>query len=147
MPPREVNPIRCLVNRLQLSLLQEEEEELLEELGYEFSTAESTHRDSLFLSLSFTLASGSLTLLTSSPSSLLGPAPLVSLSFSSLCSLLEIRPRLREATFELSLGGLSLNDETDDDSVFPALVKHKGAEVRGNGERECLEMIYEILCW
>ncbi|CAI8042344.1 Vacuolar protein sorting-associated protein 13D [Geodia barretti] len=110
---------------------EEEEEELLQELGYESSPSDSTHRDSLFLRLSFTLSRGSLSLLTSSPLTLpfLGPSPLVSLSFSSLCSSLEIRPRVRGATFELSLGGLSLNDEVDDDSLFPALMRPKGSEL------------------
>ena len=118
-----------------IMIVQEEEEELLEELGYESSTSDSTHRDSLFLSLSFTLSRGSLSLLTSSPLTLpsLGPSPLVSLSFSSLCSFLEIRPRVRGVMFELSLGGLSLNDEVDYDSVFPALVRPKGSEVRDGG--------------
>ena len=123
-----------------ITIVQEEEEELLEELGYESSPSDSTHRDSLFLRLSFTLSRGSLSLLTSSPLTLpfLGPSPLVSLSFSSLCSSLEIRPRVRGATFELSLGGLSLNDEVDDDSLFPALMRPKGSEVRG-GERRVRE--------
>ena len=122
---------KLFVRTLLCSSLQEEEEELLEELGYESSSSDSTNRDSLFLHLSFTLSRGSLSLLTtsSSPHPSLGPSPLVSLSFSSLCSSLHIRPRVRGATFELSLGGLSLNDEVDDESVFPYLIKPKGNEV------------------
>lgn len=121
--------------------VQEEEEELLEELGYEVHGNSTILRDRNLLQLSFSLKQGSLTLLSSpSPSSrspsppsllpFLGPEPLVGLIFSSLGCSLDLRPRVRCATFELSLGGLTIEDHVDSLSQFPVLVKHKGAEVR-----------------
>ena len=118
---------------------EEEEEKLLEELGYEADTHSSLVRDNTLLQLTFTLREGSLTLLSSpssssSPSLLaLGPECLASLSFSSLCCSLDLRPRVRRVTFDLSLGGLTLEDDCDAQTVFPVLVKPKGDEVR---ERE-----------
>ena len=131
-PVREVDGV-CVCVSISNSQLQEEEEELLEELGYEDPAFGSTHKDSLLLRLSFTLSRGSLSLLsTPSPNSppSLGPEPLLSLSFSSLCASLDLRPKVRGATFDLSLGGLSLSDDADCDSVFHVLVGPKGEEVR-----------------
>ena len=111
--------------------MKEEEEELLAELGYDTGTTPSTtHKDSIFLHISFTLKNGSLTLATSPSShSALGPESLVSLVVTSLCCIIDLKPRIRGATFELSLGDLSLDDVGDEDTIFPALIKPKGREV------------------
>ena len=120
---------------------QEEEEELLEELGYKAQSDSILLRDRILLHLSFSLGKGSFTVVTSSsssssPPSWLGPEPLVGLEFSSLCCSLDLRPRVRYVSFDLSLGGLFVEDHVDPQSLFPVLVKPKGAEVRREGGRE-----------
>jgi len=108
-----------------------EEDELLNELGYESQDSVFV-RDRIFLTLSFSLSGGSLQLLTTPDNieaSMFGPEPLIELGFSSLCCSIDLRPRLRYATLDLSLGGLSVRDHTDPDSLFPMLVQPKGVQV------------------
>ena len=117
--------------RLDEDNVLSEEDELLNELGYE-SQDSVFHRDRIFLTLSFSLTGGSFQLVstpTSLTDSFLGPEPLVELAFSSLCCSVDLRPKLRYATFDLSLGSLSVQDHTDPDSLFPVLVQPKGFEV------------------
>ena len=108
-----------------------EEDELLNELGYE-SQDDLLRRDRIFLTLSFSLVGGSLQLVTmptSMTGSFFGPKPLVELAFESLCFSADLRPKLRYATFDLSLGSLMLQDHSDNDSLFPVLVQPVGAKV------------------
>ncbi len=105
-----------------------EEDELLNELGYE--TQDSVFvRDRIFLTLSFSLSGGSLRLLSSHTPSLLGPSLFLELGFSSLCCSVDLRPRLRYAVLDLSLGGLSVEDHSDPESLFPVFIQPKGVEV------------------
>ncbi len=108
-----------------------EEDELMNELGYETEDTVFV-RDRIFLTLSFTLSGGSLKLLTTPTPptiSFFGPEPLLELGFSSLCCSVDLRPRLRYAMLDLSLGSLSVQDHTDPESLFPVLVNPKGGEV------------------
>ena len=128
----------CDVCQVEVGSVQEDEDELLEELGYEAPSDSAVLRDSILLHLSFSLGKGSFTIHTSPssssptspPLSVLGPEPLVGLVFSSLCCSLHLRPRVHYASFELSLGGLTIEDHVDSQTLFPVLVKPKGAEVR-----------------
>ena len=113
------------------TLVVAEEDELLDELGYE-SEDSMLLRDRIFLTLSFSLNGGSLQILSvpkNLSESIYGPEPLLELGFSSLCCSVDLRPRLRYATVDLSLGSLSVLDHTDSDSLFPVLVQPKGVEV------------------
>ena len=108
-----------------------EEDELMNELGYETQDTVFV-RDRIFLTLSFTLSGGSLQLLTTPTPptiSFFGPEPLLELGFSSLCCSVDLRPRLRYAMLDLSLGSLLVQDHTDPESLFPVLVHPKGGEV------------------
>ena len=116
-----------------------EEDELLHELELDYEARDNILlRDRIFLTLSFSLMGGSLQLVTTPPppaseyvtesSSFLGPEPLVELQFNSLRFSADLRPRLRYASVDLSLGSLSVEDHSDNDSLFPTLVKPKGAE-------------------
>ena len=113
-----------------------EEDELLHELEHDYEARDNILlRDRIFLTLSFSLSGGSLQLVTTTTqdsksttgfSSFLGPEPLVELCFNSLCFSADLRPRLRYASVDLSLGGLSVEDHSDSESLFPTLVKPKG---------------------
>lgn len=109
-----------------------EEEQLLNELGYE-AKGNIFLRDRIFLSLSFSLTGGSLELVTT-PTSMLsssffGPEPLVEMAFKSLCFSVDLRPRLKYAAFDLSLGSLTVIDHFHSESPFPILVQPKGSKV------------------
>ena len=107
-----------------------EEDELLHELELDYESRDNLLlRDRIFLTLSFSLVGGSFQLVTtplSMAASFLGPEPLVELKFHSLCFSADLRPRLRYASVDLSLGGLSVEDHSDSESLFPTLVKPKG---------------------
>lgn len=110
-----------------------EEGELLDELGYEADHDNVFLRDRIFLTLAFSLGGGSFQLVTTPLSkdiSCLGPEPLVEFRFVSLRCAADIRPRLRYASYDLSLGSLTVQDHVDSESLFPVLVQAKGAEVR-----------------
>ena len=110
-----------------------EEGELLDELGYEADHDNVFLRDRIFLTLAFSLGGGSFQLVTTPLSkdiSCLGPEPLVEFRFVSLRCAADIRPRLRYASYDLSLGSLTVQDHVDLESLFPVLVQAKGAEVR-----------------
>lgn len=110
-----------------------EEGELLDELGYEADHDNVFLRDRIFLTLAFSLGGGSFQLVTTPLSkdiSCLGPEPLVEFRFVSLRCAADIRPRLRYASYDLSLGSLTVEDHVDSESLFPVLVQAKGAEVR-----------------
>ena len=109
-----------------------EEGELLDELGYEADHDNVFLRDRIFLTLAFSLGGGSFQLVTTPLSkdiSCLGPEPLVEFRFVSLRCAADIRPRLRYASYDLSLGSLTVEDHVDSESLFPVLVQAKGAEV------------------
>jgi len=109
-----------------------EEGELLDELGYEADHDNVFLRDRIFLTLAFSLGGGSFQLVTTPLSkdiSCLGPEPLVEFRFVSLRCAADIRPRLRYASYDLSLGSLTVEDHADSESLFPVLVQAKGAEV------------------
>ena len=136
-----------------------EEDELLHELEHDYEARDNILlRDRTFLTLSFSLSGGSLQLVTTPPpssesksmaefSSFLGPEPLVELCFNSLCFSADLRPRLRYASVDLSLGSLSVEDHSDSQSLFPTLVKPKGAESRKKSEEraQLFERQYTIM--
>ena len=107
-----------------------EEDELLHELELDYESRDNLLlRDRIFITLSFSLKGGSFQLVTaprSMSASFLGPEPLVEMKFHTLCFSADLRPRLRYASVDLSLGGLSVEDHSDGDSLFPTLVKPKG---------------------
>ena len=115
-----------------------EEDELLHELELDYESRDNLLlRDRIFLTLSFSLTGGSFQLVTTPRSvseSFLGPQPLVELRVRSLCFSADLRPRLRYASVDVSLGSLSVEDHSDSDSLFPTLVKPKGAEPAGSGD-------------
>lgn len=106
-----------------------EEDELLHELELDYESRDNLLlRDRIFLTLSFSLTGGSFQLVTtplSMSDSFLGPEPLVELTFQSLCFSADLRPRLRYASVDLSLGSLAIEDHSDSESLFPTLVKPK----------------------
>ena len=53
---------------------------------------------------------------------------MIELRFDSLCFAADLRPRLRYASVDLSLGSLSVEDHSDSESLFQTLVKPKGEE-------------------
>ena len=114
-----------------------EEDELMHELELDYESRDNILlRDRIFLTLSFSLTGGSFQLVTMPQSlteSFLGPEPLVELKFESLCFSADLRPRLRYASVDLSLGSLSVEDHSDGDSLFPTLVKPKRAESGKSG--------------
>ena len=136
-----------------------EENELLHELEHDYEARDNILlRDRIFLTLSFSLSGGSLQLVTTPPpslesksmaefSSFLGPEPLVELCFNSLCFSADLRPRLHYASVDLSLGSLSVEDHSDSESLFPTLVKPKGAESRKKSEEraQLFERQYTIV--
>jgi len=105
-----------------------EEDELLNELGYE-EMDNMVFRDRIFLTLNIFLVGGSFQLVTTpsheAPSSVafLGPEPLVEATFAALSFSLDLRPRLRYCLLELSLGSLSLLDHSDSNCLFPILIQ------------------------
>ena len=114
-------------------VLSVEEGELLQELGYEADHDNVFLRDRIFLTLAFSLGGGSFQLVTTPLSqdvSCLGPEPLVEFRFESLRAAADIRPRLRYASYDISLGSLTVRDHIDSESLFPVLVQAKGAKVR-----------------
>lgn len=114
-------------------VLSVEEGELLQELGYEADHDNVFLRDRIFLTLAFSLGGGSFQLVTtplSQDASCLGPEPLVEFRFESLRAAADIRPRLRYASYDISLGSLTVRDHIDSESLFPVLVQAKGAKVR-----------------
>ena len=116
-------------------VLSVEEGELLQELGYEADHDNVFLRDRIFLTLAFSLGGGSFQLVTtplSQDASCLGPEPLVEFRFESLRAAADIRPRLRYASYDISLGSLTVRDHIDSESLFPVLVQAKGAKVRLN---------------
>ena len=113
---------------------REEEEELLEELGYDEQSF--SLKDAILLHLSFSLCQGSLNILRSpahssstSLPSCFSAEPLVGVVFSWPRCRLDLRPRSRHVTFEVSLGDVRIEDHTDPLSLFPVLVRAKGSEV------------------
>ena len=139
-----------------------EEDELLHELEHDYEARDNLLlRDRILLTLSFSLSGGSLQLVTTTPSSassqgeskfmsefssFLGPEPLVELCFNSLCFSADLRPRLRYASVDLSLGSLSVEDHSDGDSLFPTLVKPKSKSASEKGERaQLFERQYTIV--
>lgn len=140
-------------NAVEDEVLSVEEGELLQELGYEADHDDVFLRDRIFLTLAFSLGGGSFQLATtplSQDASCLGPEPLVEFRFESLRAAADIRPRLRYASYDISLGSLTVQDHIDSESLFPVLVQAKGAKVRlksdsvqlyihnREGEHECL---------
>ncbi len=109
-----------------------EEDQLLEELGYE-AKDNLFLRDRIFLTMNFSLVGGSFQLVTT-PSSLadsfFGPEPLVEMAFKSLNFSIDLRPRLKYGSCDLSLGSLTVTDHSHSDSLFPILVQPKGSKVR-----------------
>ena len=138
-----------------------EEDELLHELEHDYEARDNLLlRDRILLTLSFSLSGGSLQLVTTTPSasshgeskfmsefsSFLGPEPLIELCFNSLCFSADLRPRLRYASVDLSLGSLSVEDHSNDDSLFPTLVKPKSKGASEKGERtQLFERQYTIV--
>ena len=134
-----------------------EEDELLHELEHDYEARDNLLlRDRILLTLSFSLSGGSLQLVTTTSSqesksmtefsSFLGPEPLVELCFNSLCFSADLRPRLRYASVDLSLGGLSVEDHSDGDSLFPTLVKPKSKSASEKGGRaQLFERQYTIV--
>ena len=127
-----------------------EEDELLHELELDYESRDNLLlRDRIFLTLSFSLTGGSFQLVTTPQSmteSFLGPEPLIELKFRFLCFSADLRPRLRYASVDLSLGSLSVEDHSDSDSLFPTLVKPKGAESGSGSERSPLfERQYTVI--
>ena len=124
-----------------------EEDELLHELELDYESRDNLLlRDRIFLTLSFSLTGGSFQLVTTSQSTtqtFLGPEPLVELKFQSLGFSADLRPRLRYASVDLSLGSLSVEDHSDGDSLFPTLVKPKGV-VESNGSGNIFERQYTV---
>lgn len=133
-----------------------EEDELLHELEHDYEARDNILlRDRIFLTLSFSLSGGSLQLVTTPPpfsqesksmneyASFLGPEPLVELCFNSLCFSADLRPRLRYASVDLSLGSLSVEDHSDSGSLFPTLVKPKGAESKSTLEKMERAQLFE----
>lgn len=126
--------------------MSSEEDELLHELEHDYETRDSILlRDRIFLTLSFSLSGGSFQLVTTAPASsgstsdsrsFLGPEPLIELRFDSLCFSTDLRPRLRYASVDLSLGSLSVEDHSDSESLFQTLVKPKGEEKSQMFERQ-----------
>ena len=116
-----------------VSELNLKDDELLDELGYEALDDNLFLRDRIFLTLEFSLRKGSFQLVTTptSQTAFLGPELLIELGFNSLGCAVDLRPRLRYACFDLSLGSLSVQDHTNEESLFPVLVQPKGAEVGG----------------
>ena len=112
--------------------LELQEDELLNELGYESQSDGLFFRDRILLTLTFSLGRGSFQLVNAShsQSSFLGPEPLIELGFASLRCAADFRPKLRYASFDLSLGSLMVQDHLDNESLFPVLVQPKGGEVR-----------------
>lgn len=113
-----------------------EEDQLFNELGYG-AKDNLFLRDRIFLTLSFSLTGGSFQLVTT-PTSLMdsffGPEPLIELTFEALCFSADLRPRLKYSSFELSLGGVMVQDHSHSDSLFPVLVQPKEAGgVAGGG--------------
>ena len=111
--------------------LELQEDELLNELGYEAQSDGLFFRDRILLTLTFFLGRGSFQLVNASrsQSSFLGPEPLVELGFASLRCAAEFRPKLRYASFDISLGSLMVQDHVDSESLFPVLVQPKGGKV------------------
>ena len=114
-----------------------EEDQLLHELGYG-AKDNLFLRDRIFLTLSFSLTGGSFQLVTTPTSltdSFFGPEPLIELTFESLCFSADLRPRLKYSSFELSLGGVMVQDHSHSDSLFPVLVQPKetGGVAGGDG--------------
>lgn len=120
-------------NAAENEVLSVEEGELLQELGYEADHDDVFLRDRIFLTLAFSLGGGSFQLVStplSQDASCLGPEPLVEFRFESLRAAADIRPRLRYASYDISLGSLTVRDHIDSESLFPVLVQAKGAKVR-----------------
>jgi hypothetical protein len=111
-----------------------EEEQLLNELGYE-ARDNLFLRDRIFFTLNFSLSGGSLQLVTTPTAlteSFYGPEPLVEMTFKSLCFSADLRPRLKYSSFDLSLGSIMMMDHSHVDSLFPVLVQPKEeGKVRG----------------
>ena len=132
-----------------------EEDELLHELEHDYEAKDNLLlRDRILLTLSFSLSGGSLQLVTTTSSqeesksvaSFLGPEPLVELCFNSLCFSADLRPRLRYASVDLSLGSLSVEDHSDSKSLFPTLVKPKSKGASEKGERaQLFERQYTVM--
>lgn len=132
-----------------------EEDELLHELEHDYEARDNLLlRDRILLTLSFSLSGGSLQLVTTTSSQeesksvalFLGPEPLVELCFNSLCFSADLRPRLRYASVDLSLGSLSVEDHSDGKSLFPTLVKPKSKGASEKGERaQLFERQYTVM--
>ena len=113
------------------------DDKLLNELGYD-ETENMAFRDRIFMSLNFSLVGGSFQLVTMPQTIVLGKSffgtdPLMEFTFKSLCFSVDLRPRLKYCSFDLSLGSLSVMDHSESNSLFPILVKPRQSKVR---ERE-----------
>lgn len=111
---------------------QSEADELLNELGYE-ETDNIVFRDRIFLTLNIFLVGGSFKLGTTPPPedslACLGPKPLVEATFAALSFSVDLRPRFKYCTLDLSLGSLSVLDHSDSNCLFPILVQPRQANV------------------
>ena len=109
-----------------------EEDQLLDELGYEEDNI--LFKDRIFLSLNFSLAGGTFQLMSTPPMNLsesfFGPDPLMEVAFKLLCFSIDLRPRLKYFSFDLSLGSVSLIDHSDSNQLFPVLVKPRESKVK-----------------
>ncbi len=109
-----------------------EEEQLLNELGYE-AKDNPFLRDRIFLTLSFSLRGGSFQLVTTPTSitdSFYGPEPMLEMTFKSLCFSADLRPRLKYGSLDLSLGSIMAIDHSHSHSLFPILVQPKEEKVK-----------------
>ena len=110
-----------------------EEDVILNELGYE-EMDNMVFRDRIFLTLNIFLVGGSFLLVTTpSPETAMaffGPEPLVEATFAALSFSLDLRPRLRYCSLDVSLGSLSLLDHSDSNCLFPILVQPRQSKVR-----------------
>ena len=109
-----------------------EEDQLLNELGYE-ETDNIVFRDRIFLMLNFFLVGGSFELVTTpppeDPRTCLGPESLVKATFAALSFSVDLRPRLKYCSLDLSLGSLSLMDHSESNCLFPILVEPRNSKV------------------
>ena len=121
----------------------EEEEELLDEMS-EAPTSDAITRDRILATVSFDLKRGSFELVSGGGGGgggggdgVLELDSLLELKFSSLRCLVDIRPRLRYSSYQVSLGSLVVSDpssEEEEESAFSCLIQPKGALVNVSGQ-------------
>ena len=119
----------------------EEEEELLDEMS-EAPTSDAITRDRILATVSFDLKRGSFELVSGGGGGggggdgVLELDSLLELKFSSLRCLVDIRPRLRYSSYQVSLGSLVVSDPSseEEESAFGCLIQPKGALVNVSGQ-------------